>query len=340
MPILDDQRLAPPQLRVVVEQSAAVELEWVLNTAHNRSWRDDHPTLGDVYAATPGIEEAIAGLWGPDEALSCGGFSELLLLAHHAGLLFSSDGAAVVDALEETAAGLSAEEARPPLLSETDDDRRVLQARLQVLRRSKARRARYAEVLAAAWEGAGPDWEANGRRLVDQAVAGRRRLLDRGAGWQEVADAAWFAEHHAGFFEHMATAVAALPPGGTVAVVPAYYTHNGLFTDLPGLLLVGVRADRSGLQARTRTEALAKSLKTVSDPTRLAILDALRGGGRTVGELAQSFALAQPTVSNHVKLLRDAGLVAEDRQGRRRLLVVRPEAVEDLLRGLQDVLAD
>jgi DNA-binding transcriptional ArsR family regulator len=68
-------------------------------------------------------------------------------------------------------------------------------------------------------------------------------------------------------------------------------------------------------------------------------LDTLRRGPRTVTDLADAFGLAQPTVSNHVKILRDAGLLSDVRDGRRRQLVVRAEEVGRLVGGLQDVLA-
>ena len=109
--------------------------------------------------------------------------------------------------------------------------------------------------------------------------------------------------------------VAEARSGGPLVVVPAFFTHRGLIIDLPGVVVVGVRTDNTGAQARARTEALAHRLKAISDPTRLAILDALRGGPRTVGDIATAFALAQPTVSNHVKILREAQLVTDRRDG-------------------------
>jgi DNA-binding transcriptional ArsR family regulator len=69
------------------------------------------------------------------------------------------------------------------------------------------------------------------------------------------------------------------------------------------------------------------------------MLDCLRNGPRTVTEIASAFSLAQPTVSNHVKVLRDSGLVADLRDGNRRNLVVQIEKVDELLTGLHDVLS-
>ena len=61
--------------------------------------------------------------------------------------------------------------------------------------------------------------------------------------------------------------------------------------------------------ARARTESVARRLKAVADPTRLAILHSLATAPSTVGELAVLFRIAQPTVSMHVKVLRESGLV-------------------------------
>lgn len=311
----------------------AVELEWVLAYATRPDWRADHPTIGAVYESRPGLEAAVSELWDSDQSMSCGGFLELVVLAHQAGLLFGTDGDALVAGLEDACTSVSSDASRLPLRSETAADGRAVLARLALLRRSKRRRLQYVEVVGAAWEAARQDWERHGLPSVERAIACRRRAAERGAGWQELADTACFSDH-------LAATVAGMGTPASVAVVPAFYTHKGLFVDLPGVVVVGVRTDLSGPEAWARTEALARQLKTISDPTRLAILDTLRRGPRTVTELASTFSLAQPTVSNHVKTLRQAGLVADVRQAGRRNLVVRTDELEEILGTLQDVLAD
>lgn len=57
----------------------------------------------------------------------------------------------------------------------------------------------------------------------------------------------------------------------------------------------------------------------VSDPTRRALLDRLRAGELAVGELAADFDVTRPAISKHLRLLREANLVREQRVGRRRL---------------------
>jgi DNA-binding transcriptional ArsR family regulator len=123
-----------------------------------------------------------------------------------------------------------------------------------------------------------------------------------------------------------------------VAVIPAFFAHLGSLVDLPGTVLIGVRADGSDVQARARARLLAQRMKTISDPTRLAMLEALRWGPLTVGELATRFSLAQPTVSNHIKVLREAGIVSHGSDGGRRLVVQR-EVLADLLEQLEALFA-
>jgi DNA-binding transcriptional ArsR family regulator len=60
-------------------------------------------------------------------------------------------------------------------------------------------------------------------------------------------------------------------------------------------------------------DPLSRTFLALADPTRRAILARLAEGPATVGELAEPFALSLPTVSRHVKVLEQAGLVAKQR---------------------------
>jgi DNA-binding transcriptional ArsR family regulator len=60
----------------------------------------------------------------------------------------------------------------------------------------------------------------------------------------------------------------------------------------------------------------------LADPTRRAIFEQLAQGPRAVGELAEQFPVSRPAVSQHLKVLKDAGLVADRRDGSRRLYSV------------------
>ena len=60
------------------------------------------------------------------------------------------------------------------------------------------------------------------------------------------------------------------------------------------------------------------------DPTRQAILDRLAAGPRAVGELADELPVSRPAVSQHLKVLKDVGLVRDERAGTRRVYRVDP----------------
>lgn len=68
----------------------------------------------------------------------------------------------------------------------------------------------------------------------------------------------------------------------------------------------------------------------LAEPSRRAILELLRDGERPAGEIVAALDLAQPTVSQHLKLLREAGLVAVRAEGTRRLYRLRPAALIEL----------
>jgi DNA-binding transcriptional ArsR family regulator len=70
--------------------------------------------------------------------------------------------------------------------------------------------------------------------------------------------------------------------------------------------------------------------EVVAEPTRRRILDLLREGERPVGELVAALGLSQPAVSKHLRVLRDAGLVAVRVDGSRRRYRLRPEPLREL----------
>jgi len=88
-------------------------------------------------------------------------------------------------------------------------------------------------------------------------------------------------------------------------------------------------------QSRIPAEAagtLAQAFKALGDPIRLQLVDVLRkhAGKVCVCELVPLFELSQPTVSHHLKKLRDAGIVGAERQGLWAYYYVEPEALEEL----------
>lgn len=72
------------------------------------------------------------------------------------------------------------------------------------------------------------------------------------------------------------------------------------------------------------------ALEVLAEPRRRQILDALRDGERAVGALVDELGLSQPAVSKHLRVLRNAGLVAARIDAQRRLYRIRPEPLAEL----------
>ena len=83
---------------------------------------------------------------------------------------------------------------------------------------------------------------------------------------------------------------------------------------------------------RLEAERMAKLAKAIADPVRLQLVDVLRkhAGKVCVCELVPLFDLSQPTVSHHLKVLRDAGIVESERQGLWAYYYVVPGALDEL----------
>ena len=72
------------------------------------------------------------------------------------------------------------------------------------------------------------------------------------------------------------------------------------------------------------------ALTALADPTRRAIVEKLSARAHSVGELAEGFPISRPAVSQHLKVLSDAGLLVVTSEGTKRLYRVEPSAVAEL----------
>ena len=68
-------------------------------------------------------------------------------------------------------------------------------------------------------------------------------------------------------------------------------------------------------------------MDALGDPTRRAIFERLGAGPRAVGELASELPVSRPAVSQHLKVLKEAGLVVDTKHGTRRLYRLDPDGV-------------
>jgi DNA-binding transcriptional ArsR family regulator len=68
----------------------------------------------------------------------------------------------------------------------------------------------------------------------------------------------------------------------------------------------------------------------LAEPRRRAILNLLKGPEMAAGEVAARFEVTRPAISQHLRVLRDSGLISERREGTRRLYRARPEGLAEL----------
>jgi len=82
------------------------------------------------------------------------------------------------------------------------------------------------------------------------------------------------------------------------------------------------------------------ALKAIAEPRRRAILQLVRDHERSAGEIAAQFDVSRPAVSQHLTVLKEAGLVSERRNGTRRLYRARPEGLTTLRAFLDELWGD
>ncbi|MCR4436645.1 MAG: autorepressor SdpR family transcription factor [Clostridiales bacterium] len=74
-----------------------------------------------------------------------------------------------------------------------------------------------------------------------------------------------------------------------------------------------------------------ESFKALSDRTRREILNLLKKGDMTAGDIAASFSMTQATVSHHLSVLKDAGLVSDRREGKYILYELNTSVIEEMM---------
>jgi DNA-binding transcriptional ArsR family regulator len=316
------EEVAPPTLRpVTAAPSLACDLSWLLSVAARPSMQARYPQLAEMFDGREDLADTVRGFWGEGSEETC--FTEMQVLAHHAGATSETDPEALWRAIESAVATMPPDLDMP---SETPEERATYLERFARLRESRELLASYLDLLQevwapvdAMWQQALPLMEESGRHLVAQYERGQSLDLLIPGGCDTLV-------------ERLPGIVSAVQSGQRALLfVPCLFFGSSMYLEFPGLVVIGTGVGHRDVQARARTEAVARRLKAVAEPTRLALLHSLATAPSTVGELALLFRLAQPTVSMHVKVLRENGLVHAERVGGRLRLSADPGAVEALL---------
>jgi DNA-binding transcriptional ArsR family regulator len=317
----------PPQrrTRVTASPSLASDLSWLLSVAARPSMQARYPQLAEMFNGREDLAARVRDFWGPGSEETC--FSEMQVLAHHAGALAETDPNALWLALEVAVATVPLDLEMP---SESPEEREMYLDRFGRLRESPELVRAYLDLLKEVWAPVDDVWqqalpliEEAGNHVVAQYERGRSLDVLIPAGCDILR-------------ERMPEIVSAVESGQQeLLFVPCLFFGSSMYLEFAGLVVIGTGVGQGDAVARARTESVARRLKAVAEPTRLALLHSLATAPSTVGELAMAFRLAQPTVSMHVKVLRQSGLVRSERVAGRLQLAADPAAVEALLGELR-----
>ncbi len=287
-----------------------MELVWALLRHRPTTTEAEFPARVERFAAAPGLAERIRAFWDDGEAC----FTEMFVVAERGGVLFESDPERLWAGLAEGAAAAARFER---LASETPED--------QVRFRDRLARLHDDPDLRAAMAGAAARHLGRHRPAVAGARAG---TSPRGGRWEiraKVPEAGSYADLvplvEGCDFRVCCPGWWAKPAAGgqAVVLVPTWLGRKGFLVALADCLLWGPPSPSRPAGPSAEVRDRARRYKALGDPTRLAIFEAAARRPRTVGELARELGVAQPTVSNHVRILRDAGLLDQEKGEGRRL---------------------
>jgi DNA-binding transcriptional ArsR family regulator len=317
--ITEEERPATAK-SVTSAPSLACDLSWLLHVAARPSMQARYPQLAEMFNGREDLADRVRTFWGDGGEDNC--FTEMQVLAHLGGALRTTDPDTLWRAIE-TVAPVAPTELDMP--SESPEEIEVVLHRMAQLKESAALRRTYVELLQEVWMPVHGTWkqalpviDESGRHMVAQYERGQSldTLITPGCDIMR---------------ERISLVVAGVEEGRPLLFVPCLFFGSSMYLEFPDLYVVGIGVGQGDAAARSHTESVARRLKAVADPTRLALLHSLASSPSTVGELAVLFRLAQPTVSMHVKVLRQNGLVRSERVGGRLRLSADPAAVDSLL---------
>lgn len=319
--------------QVEVSPSAVAELSWLLHLVLR-----DHPMpeghrLADLDRAASAVRAEMEALFGSEGVRVY--LPDTSVLADRVGALLTDEADTFLDCLEDAARQPDA--VPPELRSESAEVREMTRRRLADLRDDPRAVRRYGALLARVWDAARDEWAEQGRVTVRRTCVEWANRLRQGAAMSDLLSR----KHILGLPEWGLEPLLTRRPRAVLS--PIYFSgHGGYVVDLTSFVHIGspaVPGDVDGL-GRAESERVAERLKVLADGTRVAVLRQLAREPASVMDLARRFRLAQPTVSNHVKLLRDAGLLEARKDGARVVYSAPRDRVSRLLAEAEHLLLE
>ena len=312
--------------------SAVLSLNWLVHMVVRGHPKHGEQQLAGLQDIAGDVRAELERLFGP-LPVRCQ-LPDTPILAERAGVLLTDEADSFLDRLEWAA---QQERDDLDLLSEQPDVREATIERLRRLREDPGLARAYRDVLARIWDAVRPEWDQVGREAVSRSVVDWRERLRRGERLADIVSDKHILVHPDWGFEQLLTT------RPRIVLSPFYFAgRGGYVVDMTSYVHVGSPVAAADIEALTRheSEMLADQLKVLADGTRVAILRQLVRQPGSVMDLSRRFALAQPTVSNHVRLLRDAGLLDATRDGARVIYSASRQHVSQLLAVAERVLLE
>jgi DNA-binding transcriptional ArsR family regulator len=201
----------------------------------------------------------------------------------------------------------------PPLPSEDDGAQARIQGRIDLLRTNTNIRHDYVDMMRSLWRQLEPIWRATARDEAEALALELRRRIETATNIGEILPGS-----HIAMLDRHRSYVAWSVERAEAVIVPLTLNPSGTYLfSFPGQLVIsyGPEAARRATVRREQSARAATRFKVLGDPTRVAFVNRLIHGPMSVTDLALYFELAQPTVSAHIKILREAGLLESERSG-------------------------
>ncbi len=322
MPLLSE----PGQQPISVAPSAPFELMWV---AHFAEARHEH---GGEFSSLEPVRQRI----GPELTRLRGDgtprySTEIVVLAHRSGTLLDLDLDRFFAGIDDAIADASP---LPSLRSESAEELEVVRTRLQRLQADPEHRKRFVAVLQALWDAVKGEWESQGRPAAVAEAERWRRALAEGTPFRRLLEASRLWPSRPGV-EEISDAAAAR---GDLVLNPCWFGGKIHILELDEAMYLGRGFRHTDVAYRKVAADISANIKALSDPTRLAILLRLARDPASVTEVAKQFQLSQPTVSSHVQVLREAGLIEERTVGRSAMLSASEEGLRRMFSEAEESL--
>lgn len=213
-----------------------------------------------------------------------------------------------------------------------------LEARFEHLNQAKVAK-HYQSLVERLWQVLKPVWHREGKTSVDTACA---TFLENLRETDDVLSA--IPKHHFTQFESSAKGIHDSQEKGKLRVIPLYFASSGGFNfefEDFHYLGFGLQSEHYHNQIAQKVEAVALTLKALSDPTRLLLLtliDRYSNFSLTVSDLAKQLSVSQPTVSGHLKVLKEADLVTLEKRGNKSFYQLNHDSVTQVTAALIKLL--